>query len=135
MGRHIEVFEKNDQWKIDMKLFLKILIVIFGVTGCGYDWNSETSNATVVVHNETNSFIIVYYQVEIDSIEYEGTYHEENQIRIEYGESESFLVEEEFWDGQIEVQYGENRKTFDLDFDIWGYASIHIKIDDFNENT
>ncbi len=104
-------------------MFLLLLI------DCDGDSDPSTNNGSVMVYNQTDQPIYVYYEEQTKN----GV--EERNVQIIPDGYENIYVFMEFYEAEILVYYNQIRKEYKISFDvIFENASVTVKIEDFHNN-
>lgn len=104
-----------------------MLVLLVTLAGC--DFNPETDNGQVTVWNETDEAVTVRYWVEVETCC--GVDQEQREARVDAGSHRRITVDSLFWDGDVQVFYRDQQRTYDLDFNIFGFADVHVRPEDF----
>lgn len=98
------------------------------VAGC--DFNSDTDNGQVEVANHTDDRIVVRYQREESACD--GCVEVVRAMaEIPAGEERTLFVDSWMFDGELEVEYRGLLHLYDVDFNVFGFAEVDVRTEDF----
>lgn len=104
------------------------LVVLVGLSGCSGDFDPDTDNGQVVLTNQTDRTVAVYYAQEVDDAAGNVTV-EQKRVDLEVGERRTILVDSSLFDGELSVVYAGIVKVYDLDFDVFGLERERVEIE------
>lgn len=123
-----------------MKTPLPLLLLAVVITGC--DGDPNTDNGQVTVRNRTDDTITVFYKQEAASRQITSDCACETtdivyarydlDAHIPSHSSDTLTVDSYgWWDGDITVEYYGLYRTYDLDFNLFGFDSVEVFEEDF----
>jgi hypothetical protein len=110
---------------------------IISMTGFLYCSSGDADNGNLTIHNDCNRKIRVYYDREYDSGSGDdSTVETANEVTsVSAGSDKTVEIRSDItFDGDITAVYGGIVKQFDIDFDIFDSATIHINTNDFYDD-